>query len=209
MKSSSKIVVFILTLLISTFLFAQNDSVSVDTTKKVRKSLSSRYNELSRPEKASLLSATIPGLGQAYNKKYWKIPIIYGIGGFMIASAIYHHKEYRTIRDGLLKNTWTDTSGAQLYYDLPLRGQVYYFQEPYTINSENQYRTARDQQRGKRDLFIVYSIVFYSLNVIDAIVDAHLHEFDLGDDLSLEINPNIYNTNNKFAAGVTLNFNLK
>ena len=61
----------------------------------------------------------------------------------------------------------------------------------------------------QRDLFIVYGVVLYAVNIIDAIVDAHLYEFDLGDDLSLEIKPNIYPTNNTFAAGLTLNFNLK
>ena len=202
-------------LFVSTFTIAQVDSVivedesiSTDSNWRPKKSLSSRYNALSKQKKAGLFSAVIPGLGQTYNKKYWKLPIIYGIGGFMVASAIYHHREYKKVRDGLVENIW-DTSGVSIPYPIEMKGQVFYFQDRYIISNEAQYRTARDQQRGKRDLFIVYSTLFYALNIIDAIVDAHLQEFDLSDDLSLEINPNIYNTNNKFAAGVTLNFNLK
>lgn len=164
-----------------------------------------RFNHFTNPQKAGALSATFPGLGQAFNKSYWKMPLIYGVSFYTLSSVFFHHAEYRVLRDALISNNW------QVNPEVPIvmRGQVFYLQEPYIIDNESQYRTARDQQRSKRDLFIVYSLAVYAVNIIDAIVDAHLRDFDLSDDLSLKINPNIYTINNKFAPSISFNFNLK
>lgn len=179
------------------------DSIQADTAKKWLNIRGPK--EWTEPEKAGIMSAVIPGLGQAYNKKYWKIPLIYAVGGFLLSSAIYHHREYKVVKNVLRDTSFTDTT----FLYLTMQGGSFLYQDPYTIYTERHYKTARDNQRQKRDRFIVYSSLFYILNVADAIVDAHLSEFDLGDDLSLKINPDLYFVNNKFATGVSLSFNFK
>ena len=215
MKLSSKIFLLFVFFLSVTFAKAQSDSTlvvsdtsKVDTSSK-KKFRIKPYKEWSKPEKAGVFSAVIPGLGQAYNKKYWKLPIIYGAGTYLLSSVFYHHIEYRKLRDGVNNFIWEDTAGVQIPHPITMRGKVFYLQEPYEIYNEDQYRTARDQQRGKRDIFIVYSTAFYLIQIVDAVVDAHLNEFDLSDDLSLEINPNIINRNNTFATGLSLKLNIK
>ena len=204
----------ILTLMLSlsTFSFSQSDttviienadSTSLDSLDSSKKLFD--FKDWKPQKKAGVMSAVLPGLGQAYNKKYWKIPIIYTVGSFLVASTLYHHKEYKVVRDGLIDTAWTDTT----FIPIEMQGGTLLFRDNYFIQSEQQYRTARDRQRQTRDRYIVLSAVFYTLNIVDAIVDAHLNNFDLSDDLSLEINPNIYSTNNTFAAGVSLKFSLK
>jgi len=196
---------------------AQSDTIQVDSvvvqngdtlssdTGKIRKRLFRPPSEWTRPEKAGVLALVIPGAGQIYNKKFWKLPLVYGIGGVFVSSVLYHHQEYKKVRDGLLYNTWTDTS----FYYQDMRGELFLFQEPYVIGTRSQYSSARDHHRTTRDRAIVYTGVFYFVTIVDAIVDAHLKNFDLTDDLSMQINPSIYAVNNTFAPQVSLSFNFK
>lgn len=173
-----------------TTLLVASDSSVIDTSSKVPR-------EWSRPEKAALLSATIPGLGQLYNKKYWKIPIIWIGEGILISSAISQHTEYKKARNAL---------NCFLLDSIPLDTMVI---GGFEVISENNYRTARDKHRAKRDNFIVFASLLYALSIVDAVVDAHLSEFDLSDNLSLKIKPSISPINNTFATGISLNFKFK
>ena len=205
MKSLNKIFLLLVFCISFTLLsHAQSDSLILDT---VQKKWIRGPKDWTNPEKAGIMSAVIPGLGQAYNKKYWKIPLIYLVGGYLVASTIHHHQEYKILRNGLTDNVWSDDTVYR--HPITMDGGTFFLNDPYTIELENQYRTARDNERQKRDRFIVVSTLFYALNIVDAIVDAHLSEFDLGDDLSMKINPDFYSVNNKFAAGISLGFNFK
>lgn len=138
------------------------------------------YDKLHSPRKATILSAVIPGMGQAYNKKYWKIPIVYiGIGAFSYMAydnqdEFTRYKNAYIIRKGGGVDEFTLGDGTQVYNNQSL------------INSMDKYRK-------QRDLCLIGVIVFYTLQIVDANVDAHLFNFDISDDLSINISPSSFN----------------
>ena len=138
-------------------------------------------------KKAVILSAILPGLGQAYNKKYWKIPIIYALGATTLYFVDYHHSRYILYRDAFL--CLTVNSSCTLDYSLL-----------------SQVKILKDQHRRNRDLFIILSCAVYALNIIDASVDAHLLDFDISDDLSLSVQPGIYQS---YYSGISWGFSFK
>jgi hypothetical protein len=146
--------------------YGQNDSLpAVDTLFMAP----AREHSVRR---ATVMSAVLPGLGQAYNKKYWKVPIVYaGIGTcvFFIAD---NTKNYRYFRDALIAETDND---------------------PLTINPTGApaatIRPVMEQYRQWLDLSYISLAVVYALNIIDAHVDAHLFYFDVGEDLQASIRP--------------------
>ena len=135
------------------------------------------------PAKASMYSMILPGLGQAYNKKYWKIPIIYaGFGAFYYFIRL-NNKEYQLWREGY-------------YHALQYPGGV----EPPLNDYEALYfddtdfmKANKDFYRRNRDLTYILSAVWYLLNVVDATVDAHLFNWDVSDNLSMRLEPRFYN----------------
>lgn len=151
------------------------------------------------PRKAALYSAVIPGLGQFYNEKYWKIPLIYAMGAFAAYQVKRNHQFYLYYRNAFIalsdENPATD-GDAQGLIDV---GQ----------NLQGIERRVERYQRDKH-YWIILSGLFYVLNIVDATVDAHLREFNINPDLSLNIEPTINRTQfNDFQAGLTLNFRLK
>jgi hypothetical protein len=131
-----------------------------------------------RPNTAALYSAVLPGLGQAYNNQYWKIPIIYG-GGLVIGYYInYNNKLYKQYRDGLL--AIKDGDDRTEPFDPSL--------------SKTVYEKATDYWRRNRDLLVIGAILFYVVNIVDAHVDAHLALFTVDDDISLNIEPSFDQT---------------
>lgn len=126
------------------------------------------------PQKAILLSAILPGLGQVYNKKYWKVPIIYGAGTTFVFFTLRWQNKFQKFKDALYEYEdskddpiWID--GRKFDYDILPR--------------------ARDGYRRWRDLCIAGTAAVYFLNIIDAMIDAHFVYYDISDDLSLRINP--------------------
>ncbi len=131
------------------------------------------------PRKAAIRSAIVPGLGQIYNKKYWKLPIVYGalgVTGYIFIDNIKTYREYRhayTVRyKSSLPAPNTDSTG---YDDL---------KEIYKKISPESIRTARDRFRQYIDYSVLFFALFWGLNVVDAAVDAHLKSFDVSPDLS-------------------------
>jgi hypothetical protein len=125
------------------------------------------------PKKAALMSAIIPGLGQAYNKKYWKIPIIYaGLAGLSYA-VIENNKMHKELRAEYISRLKNDT--------------VLNF-EGLSIDNLAVYK---ETYRKNRDLLIIGALGFYILNIVDASVDAHLFTFDVSDDLSFKLRPTL------------------
>ena len=124
------------------------------------------------PTKAALFSAAIPGLGQAYNKKYWKIPIVWAALGAFGYFIIWNNDQYQYYRRNLI-------------YEIE--------QDPNYPNdsglNQSTLKSARDQHRRNRDQLVLYGILFYLAQVVDAHVDAHLIEFDVNQDLSVRLEP--------------------
>jgi Family of unknown function (DUF5683) len=142
------------------------------------------------PKRAAMYSAILPGLGQAYNGQYWKIPIVYA--GVAVSSY-------------LLYNTYTD---YQLYRKAFI---IRTDNNPNTVDDLLQYdvNSLRDLERSNRarlDRIVVYSAVYYGLNLIDALVSAHLKNFDMGKSISLQIQPTFIQNN---TAGIGIKTILK
>ncbi len=161
----------------------QEDSVKLARQLKREQRVLARTNFKPDPNKSLWLALTFPGAGQIYNRKYWKLPIIYG-GAMGVAYAISyyggHYNDYmRGYRDYL-------DSDPNTNYHLELLPQGYPESSAgtYVKNAVNSYRRYRD-------IFIVVGVAVYALSVIDAYVDAQLADFDISTDLSMKVRPKL------------------
>src|SRR4030095_6342749 len=129
---------------------------------------------LHSPRKATILSAILPGAGQYFNKKYWKIPIIYV--GFTALSyyVVVNNDDYKTYKTA---------------YKYRLDGDESTTDEFVGIYSDQDLSTLKNYYRRNRDLSVIGISVLYVLNIIDATVDAHLFHFDVSDELTLNWHP--------------------
>lgn len=134
------------------------------------------------PKKASIYSAVLPGLGQAYNKKYWKIPIIYAGFGTLFYFISVNGSEYREFKEA---------------YNIVYAGDTAeYSNNAYVVRYNanlDQLREGRNYYRRNLELTYILTGVLYILNIIDASVDAHLYDFDISEDLSMRIEPSLSN----------------
>jgi hypothetical protein len=135
-------------------------------------SVNARKKLYSGPRRAAILSAVLPGLGQAYNKKYWKIPIVYGALGGLGYFFIKNQTEYKYYQTNLKAENDGDNA--------TVNGTGY---------TSDQLLTLKTTYRKRRDLFGFGLGLTYILNIVDANIDAHLKTFDISDDLSLKISP--------------------
>lgn len=140
------------------------------------KSYASRYD----PRKALLYAAVIPGLGQIYNKKYWKLPLVYG-GFFGIGYAINFYQ-----------GNYTEYK-SQLFYNLDHGYEADNEVNPEDPNSytTGQLRTIVDKSRRERDFWVIMMGAMYLLQIVDAHVDAHLKEFDLNPTFKVSLRPSM------------------
>jgi Family of unknown function (DUF5683) len=136
-----------------------------DTIKK-----SSEINVLA-PSKAAFYSAVFPGMGQVYNKKYWKLPLVYGALGTTIYFYISNNKKYHLYRDA---------------YKQRLEG----LPDDYTYLDNSRLISAQKFYQKNRDLSALLTGLFYILNIVDANVDAHLMQFNVNDKLTVK--PDLY-----------------
>jgi hypothetical protein len=153
------------------------------------------------PKKAAVRSAVIPGWGQAYNKKYWKMPIIYaalGITAVIFVDNLTTYQDYRLAYKG--KYTLRVSGGTDSTYFKQMDPR-------YIPISEESLRQGRDQFRMYIDYTAAVFLVFWGLNVIDAVVDAHLKTFDVSPDLSLKVKPSYNPIANR--GSISLVFSLK
>ncbi len=161
----------------------------------------SRWN---LPQKAAFYSAVLPGLGQAYNNAYWKIPIVYATGAVLGYFLVTNNNNYQDLRKALLIRNDGDSATVDKFNDHPILGVAS------TRGSAN-LKFNRDTFRRNRDLTILISILAYGLNVAEAYVDAHLDEFDVSDDLSMRLTPNFMQVPGTATStpGLTLTFTTK
>ena len=139
------------------------------------------------PKKAGLYSAILPGSGQVYTKKYWKVPVIYG---GLITSAYYINESndlYQLYKSTYLNRLDGDFSDNLNYSDSDLR-------------------TLTEHYRRNREVSALLFTLTYILNIVDASVNAHLFDYDVSEDLSLHIQPVYFSKEN--ASGFSLFFNL-
>lgn len=134
------------------------------------------------PSRAAFYSAVLPGMGQIYNKKYWKLPIVYGLLGGGVAIYTYNNNQYIRVRDAFKRRKAGFTDDE--FYDI---NGVITIGSPRLDNDDLQ--RAQERFQEDRDLTLLVTIALYVLNIVDANVDAHLKQFNVDDDLSMRIKP--------------------
>ncbi|MFM7015074.1 MAG: DUF5683 domain-containing protein [Bacteroidota bacterium] len=122
--------------------------------------------------KATLLSTFIPGAGQVYNHKYWKLPLVYAGLGATFYYINYNNNNFKKYNEALLRRYDTDSTN-----------------ELFSNISNDNLRILSDGYRRNRDLSFAAATIVYILNIIDAHVDAHLYTFNVSDDLTLKVEP--------------------
>jgi hypothetical protein len=171
----------------NTTVFSQNKT---EVTLMAKDSLKSKDIDPLTPAKAAFYSAILPGLGQAYNKKYWKIPIVYGAIGVSMYYYLDSNKKYEEYRGEYKRRL----EGYE-------RGENYIRYDDATLI------TAQKFYQRNRDFSTLFVVGFYVLNIIDANVDAALIQFNVNENLSIK--PDIYRTDvtSKANFGLTFNYN--
>ena len=147
-----------------------------------------------RPSKAAFYSAILPGLGQAYNKKYWKIPIVWGAIGTGVYFYIRNDNQFDRFRDAY-KRRLAGFTDDEFYGDGPTP----------QISDDGLIR-AQQQFRRNKEVSLLVTIGLYALNIIDANVDAHLLQFNVDENLSLSPHYKYNQLENTTDLGLTLNF---
>ncbi len=181
-------IIFIALFLITignTAVFAQTETEAVLVDKD---SLKPNNIDPLTPAKAAFFSAVLPGLGQAYNKKYWKIPLVYGALGTSIYFYIDNNKKYHQYRDA---------------YKSRLEG---YVTDDLAFLDNNRLIAGQKFYQRNRDLSALITVAFYALNILDANVDAALIQFNVDENLSVK--PVLYpnDVTLKTNVGLTLNY---
>ena len=158
-----------------------NALITADTVVKEQNiGKSTKAKKPHSPKKATIMSACLPGLGQVYNRKWWKVPIVYaGLGGlgYMAYNNYYEYKSYL--------HAYEFKTG-----DLP-EGVTLNEHETDLANryADSQLQTYKEAYRRDFEFYSILTAAWYGLNIIDACVDGHLYSYDISDDLSLSIDP--------------------
>ncbi|TGE10459.1 DUF5683 domain-containing protein [Hymenobacter fodinae] len=160
---------------------------------------------VTRPQKAALLALVLPGSGQIYNRQYWKLPLVYGGLGGIGYGLVFYQTRYKEYVNG--KNQFVDAQNAG---------------KPISISELSGSRVKQETsianvQRGivfyrrNRDTFIAYTALVYGVTILDALVAAHLRDFDISEDLSMRLDPAVLPSSSfkQPATGLALTFTLK
>lgn len=171
------------------------DSTKVIDSVEVKKGLFSFFTkDYPNPKKAAYLSLALPGAGQMYNKRWWKVPLVYGAIGGMVALIDYNQSWYKRSR-----TAYTQSLKGETIEDEQLRNL-----------STNSLRLVRDQFDKNTQLSYIGLVVVYALQSVEAFVDAHLKTFDVNEDLSLQLKPslqtNLLTSQPAFGIGVAIQF---
>ncbi|GAB5472977.1 MAG: hypothetical protein Mars2KO_10760 [Maribacter sp.] len=186
MVSKSFFIAFLLSLF-SVLLSAQDENPAENEIDSVRTNLQEdgivlqdsivkkeRYLNPLAPSKAAFYSAVLPGLGQIYNKRYWKVPIVYGALGAGIYAYTFYNGEYQRFRTAF-KRRRAGFADDEFINVIPLPG-------------DDRLERLQNAKQNERDLALLVTIIIYALNIVDANVDAHLKQFNINDDLSWDMN---------------------
>ncbi|NCF42832.1 MAG: hypothetical protein GWP32_08115 [Bacteroidetes bacterium] len=172
---------------------AQSNKDELNETVSQNKKNTSRALDPLRPAKAAFYSAVLPGLGQAYNKKFWKIPIVYGAIGTGLYFYLDNNKLYKQYRNAY-KRRLAGFTDDEFYGpgDTPF------------LSDEALIRAQRTLKRNK-ELSMLVTVGLYVSNIIEANVDAHLLQYNLDENLALKPFMDFNNPNYTTQIGLSLN----
>ncbi len=170
------------------YCLAQNDTTYIELADSIREKEHS-------PTKATIMSAVLPGLGQAYNKKYWKVPIIYAGLGIMTYFIVFNADEYLTY-----KCAYIESSGGNM------NGNYSNLTQKYTTD---ELLSAREYYQRNLEISCLITAVWYALQILDATVDAHLSTFNISDRLTFKAGPSFQpvGITGRTSAGIKLSLN--
>jgi hypothetical protein len=175
-----------------------NDSTSIGLDKELviieKETLTRKEIDPLRPSKAAFYSAILPGLGQAYNKKYWKIPLVWGGIGTGVYFYIRNDKQFDRYRDAYKRRL------------AGFKDDEFYGDGITPIISDDGLIRAQDQFRRNKEVSLLITLGLYALNIIDANVDAHLLQFNVDENLSLSPHYQYNQMENTSDLGLTVNF---
>lgn len=165
------------------------DTLAVEKIPSKKAKIDPNYIDPLDPARAAFYSAVLPGLGQAYNKKYWKIPIVYAALGTGIYFYVDNNKEYNRYRDAY-KRRLAGFEDDEFIGRLSTDGLI----------------NAQEQLRRNKEMSLLITVGLYALQIIDANVDAHLMQFNIDDNLSLAPHYQYNEMENSSDLGLTFNF---
>jgi hypothetical protein len=183
-------------------LIVKDSTGKVVASSKVRKGLwrDSAGNRTFEPRKAAIYSAIMPGLGQIYNKKYWKVPIVWTAVGIPIYTYFFNRTWYNRLKYALevVSMDRNDPTFNEAYEQVhaQLKNSVLLGRTEVILSNRNEYRKNMDYS-------ILFTLLFWGLNVVDATVDAHLKGFNVNDNLTLQVKPALLSNS---TVGVSLVF---
>jgi len=164
------------------------DFLAIDTTEE-KVPFFDFKSDYPNPNKAAILSFALPGAGQAYNKRWWKLPLVYGAFAGMFYAIDFNQGLYRRFRDALQSN---------------LSGEEHEFSGT-VIDSPTALRSLRDQYDRNTQLSYIGTVLLYGVVAVEAFVDCHLLQFDIDEDLSMQIAPQVIPLPDEFgSAGVAV-----
>ncbi|MEA2043655.1 MAG: DUF5683 domain-containing protein [Bacteroidota bacterium] len=170
------------------------DSLFIEQPEKIAIVTDTSSNK-KNPARAALYSAIIPGVGQIYNEKYWKVPIVYFVMGGLVYLADYNNKQYKRYLNAYVALTDDDDQTTDEF-----NGEI---SADNLLHYKKNFRKSRDSQ------FLLIGAA-YLFNIIDASVDAHFSDYDVGDDLTINISPAILQSNNSnYVPGISIGFRFK
>ena len=170
-----------------TRLSAQKDSTFTELPDSIKEKQHS-------PTKATLMSACLPGLGQVYNKKYWKVPIIYAGFGVLTYFIYTNADEYINFKCAYIESSYGN-----------MNGNYSYLVQRY---SKDELLSAREYYRRNLEITCLLTALWYTLNILDAAVDAHLYTFNITDKLTMKVEPKVVPVGKSFQYAGGLSFSL-
>jgi hypothetical protein len=176
----------------------------VDSIAVKNASLDSAGKKKHDPRKATIRSAILPGWGQAYNRKYWKIPIVYAALGITGAIFNYNRVNYNKVKFAYFAAINRGTADSVLF---PLNKVAPELQGRVLSGDTYSLQSYRNSFRKDIDYTVLFFLFFWALNVVDATVDGHLKDFDISSDLSFKVKPAFY-TSPTAPLGVSVVFNV-
>jgi hypothetical protein len=196
---NKRLYILILCLISALYSFSQKDkdstSITLDESPLIaNETLIKKEIDPLRPSKAAFYSAILPGLGQAYNKKYWKVPIVWGAIGAGVYFYVSNDKQFDRYRDAYKRRL------------AGFKDDEFYGPNETPIISEDGLIRAQQQFRRNKEVSLLVTFLLYSLNIIDANVDAHLLQFNVDKNLSLSPHYQYNQMENTSDLGLTLDF---
>jgi len=165
--------------------YSQNDLKGTENL-SIQDTIKKPINPLA-PAKAAFYSAILPGLGQAYNKKYWKVPVVYAALGTGVYAYVWNNKRYHSFRDA---------------YKQRLAGN----EDEYPFLDDARLIQGQRVYQKNRDLSAIITVALYILNIVEANVDAHLTQFNVNDNLTFRPDIQQNERNNKQNLGIAFTY---